>query len=194
MSLLRKLYDSEWDHRIIAAEGGVVATMSPVTSEMVSKLMPISPLVETLCIWRNQHRTRFFDTREITPQSTIDWLRNLTASEDRLFFIVHDLKMRPVAQYGLRCLDQDTVELDNGILGTRDVVPDLYYRLQMRMLELSHHSLGFKEARARVLADNVPALFLHKRCGLRKIDVLNNYSAGRDVWVMAVNLRDMSFH
>jgi hypothetical protein len=85
------------------------------------------------------------------------------------------------------------VELDNGILGVRDAVPDLYYRLQMRVLELSRQSFGFEEARAQVLADNIPALFLHRRCGLRKVDVLADHPAGRDVWVMAADLRGKVF-
>lgn len=194
MSLLQKLLGSQWDDQIRADGGGAVASVCPITPEMALSLTPFSSLTKTLCAWRNQNRACFFDTREITPESTVNWLRNLTGSADRLFFIVHDLEMRPLAQYGLRRLDQKVVELDSGILGVRDVVPDLYYKLQMHMLGLSRQLLGFDEARALVLADNVPALFLHKRCGLHKIDVLKNYSAGRDVCVMAVDIRNMSFN
>lgn len=189
--LLQKLLDSEWDDLIRDDNGGAVALLRPVTPGIVLKLTPSSPLAKTLCTWRNKNRDFFFDTREVTPESTIYWLRNLVGSADRLFFIIYDLEMKPVAQYGLRRLNKNTVELDNGILGVQDVVPDLYYKIQMRMLGLSHHALGFYEARARVLADNIPALFLHKRCGLNKTEVLKSYSAERDVLVMTMDLRDI---
>lgn len=193
-SLLDKLLGAQWDGSIKADRGREVASVRPITPEMALNLDPSSPLVKTLSSWRNQNRACFFETREVTPESTVHWLRSLASSADRLFFIAHDLETRPVAQYGLRRLDQKIVELESGILGVRDVVPDLYYRLQMLMLGLSRQTLGFEEARARVLADNIPALFLHKRCGLRKIDVLKNYSVGRDVWVMAMDLRKIAFH
>lgn len=193
MSLLQRLLDSQWDDQIRNHEGSVIATMRPVTPEIALGLMPSSPLVKTLCAWRNQNRACFLDTREMTPNSTAHWLLGLTNSPDRLFFIIYDLELRPLGQYGLRRLDRQVVELDGGILGVRDVAPDLYRRVQMRVLDLSLHSLGFEEARARVLADNIPALFLHRRCGLRRVDILENYSAGRDVWVMAVDLRNLVF-
>ncbi|MFC4298645.1 hypothetical protein ACFO0J_11385 [Castellaniella hirudinis] len=192
-SLLGKLLGARWDGSIKADDGREVASVRPIMPEMALNLDSSSPLVKTLSSWRNQNRSCFFETREVTPESTVHWLRSLASSVDRLFFIAHDLEMRPVAQYGLKRWNQKIVELDSGILGVRDVVPDMYYKLQMRMLGLSRQSLGFEEARARVLADNIPALFLHKRCGLRKIDVLKNYSAGRDVWVMAMDLRKIEF-
>jgi len=188
-SLLGKLLSSGWDQNIKNKDEKIAATMRIVTPEMVDGLTSESPLIVTLCDWRNVNRNNFFDSREVTPESTLGWLRNISKSPDRLIFIIYDLSMRPIAQYALRRFDEESIELDNGILGVNGLIPDVFYKIQIHILDLIHRFLGFERARALVLSSNIPALFLHKRCGLRKTGILKNESNGQDVLVMSVDLK-----
>ncbi|HNQ56247.1 MAG: hypothetical protein DPW12_09605 [Rhodocyclaceae bacterium] len=190
---LAALLGEDWDRAVRAADGTAIAELRPIVPEAAAPLDETSPLIETLCAWRNDNADRFLDPSRVTLQSTRQWLLALTGSPDRLLFVVHNADSRPVAQYGLRRLSADVVELDNGILGVRGEHPDLFYRIQLRILGLCRDRLGFAEARARVLADNIPALFLHKRCGLKRLEALNIQGPnGRDVVLLGVRLTDVN--
>lgn len=186
------LLGTEWDGDIRAGDGTTIARLRVVGPEEARLLKASSPLIATLCAWRNENADCFLDASRVTPQSTHRWLTGLTGSPDRLLFIAYRNDGRPVAQYGLRRLSADVVELDNGILGVRGEPPDLFFRIQLRILEFCRGCLGFSEARARVLADNIPALFLHKRCGLKKLEVFKGLGpGGRDVALLGVRLMDI---
>lgn len=144
---------------------------------LVARLCPLQPsdladeaLIATLCAWRNQYRAAFFDQRETTPESTRTWLEKLQAQPDRIFFLVRspatDLL---VAQYGLRDITDASAELDNGILGVRGGPPLLFQWIQQRVLRFCQEQLGLRSVRAQVLSNNIPALLLHHRCGLKVV-------------------------
>ncbi len=160
-----------WDRAVRAADGAVIAELRVIMPEEVTFLDESSSLICTLCDWRNENAHCFLDSSPVTPQSTRLWLHEITFSLDRLFFLIYRNDGSLVAQYGLRRISAEIVELDNGILGVRGYPIDLFYRVQLQILELCRSRLGFLEAHARVLATNIPALFLHKRCGLKKIKV-----------------------
>lgn len=189
---LLTLLGKNWNQAVQAADGTTIAKMKVMEPESALMHDEPSPLISTLCAWRNDNADRFLDARRVTPQSTLRWLRGLTESPDRLLFLTYNNEGRPVAQYGLRRLSDDVVELDNGILGVRGEHPDLFYRIQLWILELCRESLGFVEARAQVVADNIPALFLHKRCGLKKIALVEDpKTIGRQIILLGVHLMDI---
>ncbi len=178
-----------WDPEIRAGDGAILGRLSFLGADEVSAWDETSPLVATLCDWRNTNAHCFLDPGRVTPKSTLQWLRNLTTSPDRLLFVIFDDANQPIAQYGLKRLSSKIVELDNGILGIRSGRPDIFFWIQQRILDLCRSQLGFLEARARVISDNVPALFLHKRSGLTKVEVLRHQAPnGKDVVIMAVTL------
>lgn len=186
---LRTLLGVDWDCAVRTTDGTTIAEIRVITPEVATLLDESSPLIGTLCNWRNENAHCFLDSSRVTPESTLRWLQDLTCSPDRLFFLIHTNDGRPVAQYGLRRLSSDVVELDNGILGGRDIRMDLFYRSQLRILNLCRSRLGFVEGHARVLANNVPALFLHKRCGLEKMDSFKGQGPlGQDVLLVGVRL------
>ena len=188
---LYALLGDDWDGAICAADGRTIAALRVVNPEFARIADASSPLIEVLCAWRNGNADCFLDPSRVTPESTQRWLLALTGSPDQLLFLAYGNDGRPLAQYGLRRLSPDIVELDNGILGVRGESPDLFLRIQLRILKLCRTRLGFTEARARVLADNIPALFLHKRCGLKKLDTFKGQGpGGRDVALLGVRLTD----
>lgn len=187
------LLGTGWDGEIKANDGTTIAQLMVLGPEVAMLADASSPLFETLSAWRNDNANCFLDTSRVTPQSTRRWLLTLTKSPDRLLFLAYNNECRPVAQYGLRRLSADVVELDNGILGVRNEFPDLFFRIQLRILDICKTRLGFLEVRARVLADNMPALFLHKRCGLGKVEILKDQTPdGRDVIVLGAVLQDIN--
>lgn len=189
MKSLAEQLGLEWDCTIQADDGTTIAQLRILTAETVRSLNVSSLVIKTLCAWRNKYRNCFFDTGQVTFESTLHWLLALTESPHRLLFLVHDNHGQPIAQYGLCRFSDDIVELDNGILGVSGSYPDLFLKIQLKVLELCRTKLGFREARARVIGDNIPALFLHKRCGLRKAEVLKHMVPdGRDVIIMSTVL------
>ncbi|KIF81404.1 GNAT family N-acetyltransferase [Noviherbaspirillum autotrophicum] len=189
---LRQRLGEGWDAEITGQSGDVLGHLRVLGPDDEDVQDINATLVTTLCAWRNQYAQYFFDSSEVTPASTMHWLQGLMRSTDRLFFVVSDPDGRLVAQYGLREISAGIVELDNGILGVRGGSPDLYLRIQQKILGLCKTKLGYAFARAQVLADNLPALFLHKRCGLRLVQKISGAQspAGRDVFVMEIALRD----
>lgn len=186
---LASLLAPAWNPEIRAADGTLFGRLSFLAADEVSTWDERSPLVATLCKWRNTNAHCFLDPSRVTPESTLQWLRNLTGSPDRLLFVIFDDADQPIAQYGLKRLSTEIVELDNGILGIRSGRPDMFFWIQQRILDLCRSQLGFLEARARVISDNVPALFLHKRSGLTKVEVLRHQApGGKDVVIMAATL------
>lgn len=186
---LASLLRSDWDHEVRSDDGECVGRLSFIAADSVSDWDETTPLVTTLCAWRNQNSHCFLDPAPVTANSTLQWLRNLTKSPDRLLFVVFDRENEPIAQYGLRRLSPEIVELDNGILGVRSGRSDTFFWIQQRILDLCGSKLGFSEARARVISDNVPALFLHKRSGLTIMEVLRQEAPdGKDLIVMAITL------
>lgn len=190
---MRTLLGEDWDRAVRAVDGATIAELRVIMPEAATLLDESSPLICTLCDWRNENVHCFLDSNRVTPQSTRRWLQGLTRSPDRLFFLIHNSDGGPVAQYGLRRLSADIVELDNGILGVRGPPTDLFYRIQLRILELCRSRLGFVEAHARVLADNIPALFLHKRCGLKRMEIFKGQGPmGQDILLLGVRLIENS--
>lgn len=190
---MRTLLGEDWDRAVRAADGAIIAELRVIMPEAVTLLDESSPLIGTLCDWRNENAHCFLDSCRVTPQSTRRWLQDLTRSPDRLLFLIHNNDGSPVAQYGLRRLSADVVELDNGILGVRGVPTDLFYRIQLLILELCRSRLGFVEAHARVLVNNVPALFLHKRCGLKRMEIFKGQGPmGQDILLLGVRLVENS--
>jgi RimJ/RimL family protein N-acetyltransferase len=186
---LRILLGEDWDRTVRAADGTIIAELRVMTPGAAEQLDELSPLIYALCTWRNNNADCFLDPSRVTPESTRRWLQAISEASDRLLFIVYNVSGCPVAQYGLRRLNTDVVELDNGILGVRGEFNDLFYRIQLRVLEICRSSLGFIEAHARVLADNIPALFLHKRCGLKRIETFKNQGpAHQDIALLSVRL------
>lgn len=189
---LLTLFAKGWVGDIRSHEQKNIAQLRVVTPEQVSQMDETSALISQLCAWRNINSNYFLDPRQVTPSSTLQWLLSLVESPERLFFIAYDNQDQPLAQYGLRKLDEHTVELDNGILGVRGEHQDLFFRLQLLILSLCRTKLGFQEVRARVIADNIPALFLHKRSGLRKIQILKHQAPnGKDILVVGASLQEI---
>ncbi len=190
---LAVMLGDDWDHNICTADGIIIANLKRIMSDAPELFNDANSLIETLCDWRNNNAECFLDQKRVTLQSTRQWLLGLTGSSDRLLFIAQNADNRPVAQYGLRRISTDVVELDNGILGVRGQHPDLFYMIQLRILGLCKNRLGFSEARARVLSDNIPALFLHKRCGLKITEVLRGQGPkGRDIVFLGARLTDVN--
>lgn len=188
---LYALLGDDWNGAICAADGRTIAELRVVNPEIARSTDASLPLIGTLCTWRNDNADRFLDSSSVTPESTQRWLLALTESPDRLLFLAYGNDGRPLAQYGIRRLNPDIVELDNGILGVRGESPDLFLRIQLRILKLCRTQLGFTEARARVLVDNIPALFLHRRCGLKTLEIFKGQGPGeRDVALLGVRLTD----
>lgn len=186
---LASLLASSWDPEVRSDDGELLGRLSFIAADDACDWDETTPLVTAFCAWRNQNSHCFLDPAPATAKSTLQWLRNLTKSPDRLLFVVFDRQNEPIAQYGLRRLSPETVELDNGILGVRNGRSDTFFWIQQRILDLCRSQLGFSEARARVISDNVPALFLHKRSGLTKVEVLRQQApGGKDLIVMAITL------
>src|SRR5690606_25507170 len=188
---LLTLLGEHWDPVIADGMGRSIGKLQALAPGTTAIAEPDSPLIETLCAWRNEHRDCFLNTPLVTLASTHRWLNALVGSPDRLMFLAFNEQGAPVAQYGLRRLEPAVVELDNGILGVRGQPADLFLRIQTKLLELCKNRLGFTEARAQVLANNIPALFLHRRCGLQNVPEWRRRTPeGREVLVMRKMLTD----
>ena len=174
-SLYKRL---EGYHEIIISDENdkFIATIIAVSPSASADLNDKSALIATLCSWRNNHLECFFDSTEVTLQSTFLWFSMLTESPERVLFIVYDNTGMPIAQYGLKQISNNSIELDNGILGIRHVLPDLFLKVQTKILDICEYVLEIDEVEAKVLKNNIPALFLHKRCGLIISHVINNKS------------------
>jgi hypothetical protein len=183
------LLGEDWNRYVRAADGSTIAKLCVVTPDDVLLNDESSFLINTLCDWRNKNANCFLDLSPVTTQSTRRWLHHVSCSRDRLFFLIYRNDGVLTAQYGLRRISSNVVELDNGILGVRGEPTDLFYRVQLHILEICRSRLGFLEAHARVLANNIPALFLHNRCGLKKIKVYESKGPmNQDVLLVGASL------
>lgn len=148
--------------KVLDGRGEVLARLCPLTEEDLLD----DDLIETLCAWRNRFRGCFFDRRASTRASTARWLASiLTRSDAALFLVRSSTGPSLVAHYGLSELTKTSAELSNGLLGVRQPRGDFFLWVQQRVL-LFCEELGLRTVYARVLSNNLPALFLHRRCGL----------------------------
>ncbi|MCP5055408.1 MAG: GNAT family N-acetyltransferase [bacterium] len=147
-------------------EGQSLGWLRPVTGEDLEA----SDLLDTLCAWRNAYREFFVDQSVSSVASTRGWLETVLARPDRVMFLVYDASEQLVGQYGLCEITAESAELDNGILGITGGPPSFFFHVERAVLGFCFGELGLAVARARVLAENVGARWLHRRIGMREIE------------------------
>lgn len=118
--------------------------------------------------WRNRHSDMFLTQYQTTPDRTARWLREVIFPDNaRIVFLIHDMDDRLVGHYALAGIRGTSASLDYGVLGVRGGAPGLFEWVQRRVLRWCFQDLGVAQVSAQVLSHNIPALWLHRRSGLR---------------------------
>jgi RimJ/RimL family protein N-acetyltransferase len=147
---------------IVDAHNTPIAQLTPVTCDDCQD----DTLLELFTQWRQRYMAMFLTQFTATKSRTQDWLTRQTAGDERILFLLRDLKGQPLGQFGLRNYPDGTVELDNGILGVAAGPARLFYHAERAILRWAASTLCAPRAITRIFSKNVFAIKLHKSLGL----------------------------
>lgn len=136
----------------------------------VGDLIPVTEmtwdLVDTLTMWRNEHRHWFLDTRPVTPESTEKWLTGLLADPKKHLFLIADSDGVNIGTYGWHHIMDGVAELTNLVRGRPGGHPRLIYYAEIALLRWLF-SQGYKRITGECLAHNDKVMRLHLATGFR---------------------------
>lgn len=147
-----------------------------------TQLGALRPIVDTstetvalLSNWRNQVREWFLDMREVTPESTRQWLEAVQAATNRFIFWIETETGERVGTYGYTALNAHTIEFGNLLRGKPGGHRKLVYYAEIALIR-HVFSRGYVAILCEVLSHNGKVLNLHastgavifNECGLRR--------------------------
>ena len=156
---------SSWTVVPIRTEAGEhIATFHALSARDIDDIA----LLRVLTQWRRMYTKMFMTQFTATVDRTREWLTELTANDSRVMFLIRGPRGQLLGQYGLRW-HGETMELDNGILGSSTGPAALFYHAERTILGWGFETLGTRLAIARVFSKNVFAIKLHKRIGMMAV-------------------------
>lgn len=121
---------------------------------------------EILTEWRNKHMYSFFTWFHATVDGTLNWIEGIMVREDRILFLIHNLKGEPIGHIGLTNFDfeKNTCEIDSVLRGVDELPGVMTYALES-LVDWVFNRLKIDSVYLRVFEDNHKAISLYKRCG-----------------------------
>jgi len=132
--------------------------------------------IETLRIWKNNHKEAFFYQKEITPQTQKKWYRGYLGrnlnNEDFMYIV--NYKDNDVGCIGYRIIDNQ-IDIYNVILGDdRFKGKHLIAQVTKQLCQFLRLSYNF-DITAKVLINNYKALKWYLDNGWKDISTIDNY-------------------
>jgi RimJ/RimL family protein N-acetyltransferase len=151
--------------------------------------------LDLLVEWRNdpQIAKGFFNTFPLTHAGQARWFDQYLECGNELLFIIEDEQRTPIGTIGFSQIDfkNQRAELGRLLIGSQSHTGKGYAKHAVLWAEdFGFDELNLNRIFLRVLADNVRAVELYKRCGFRQEGLLrmDHFSQGRwhDVLIMGV--------
>jgi diamine N-acetyltransferase len=124
--------------------------------------------------WRNQNREWFLDSAVLSMDQHRTWFERYLARENDCIFIIERLPSgEPVGQISLYNIDTIRKEAEYGrlIIGEPSARRRGIASLSTHMLlEYAFENLGLQTIALEVLATNLPAIALYRKCGFLTTD------------------------
>jgi len=124
-------------------------------------------LIRLLSRWRDAASWYFPSQFKVTNRGTSIWLRKaLLEKEDRVLFLIKDLKGAPLGHMGLFTFDFEgkSCEIDNVIRGEKGV-PGLMTFALYALINWTFENISIQKLYLKVFKDNIRAISLYERCG-----------------------------
>jgi RimJ/RimL family protein N-acetyltransferase len=167
----------------IYQKGVVVAVLRVVSKESLRKPQEIQAFTS----WRQKSNRWFPSQFRVTYSGTKRWSKaQLLDKEDRILFMIEDLKGRKIGHIGFYRFDfkARSCEVDNVIRGVNRI-PGVMTAAVGVLCAWGKEILGIKTYYLRVVSHNTKAVALYKRAGFSEVEriplkkVINN---GAVVW------------
>jgi len=161
-------------------KGERLGTLDPVTKVMAVGDEPASMLAR----WRNDHMSCFFTQFKATPERTRNWLNKVVLPDDtRLFFLIRTADDRPVGNFGICHLAQESVEVDNLIKGEPGSGVRLIFYTWLAMIDWLIRFLGVNHLYGHLFSNNAKCDRSTEAIGFRRTASfrLHRENAGGDV-------------
>lgn len=120
--------------------------------------------VKTLTEWRNQVREWFLDMREVTEESTREWLNAVLESDHRFLFWIETERGEQVGTYGYTARNEHTIEFGNLLRGKPGGHRKLIYYAEIALIR-HVFAQGYVAILCEVLKHNEKVLKLHASTG-----------------------------
>jgi hypothetical protein len=146
---------------ITAPDQGIIGRLSPVT--WASAADP--KVIELLTRWRRKYMGFFMSQFEAVEAQTRRWIENATLVDDaRILFLVCE-KEKPIGNFGVACLTEDSGKLDNLIRGEHVTTPRLMFYSEIAMVNWLYTDLGLTNVYLYVFTHNDRTIRLHESVG-----------------------------
>ena len=147
----------------IYKESEIVGYMRPLTFDYSQTLFNI---VKVLSDWRRDNPTAGTGTFVVTDERTEKWLiKNVLDNEDRIIFLITDLKGDYIGHIGLAEFDEENLsaDIDAVLRGVKNNLPGIMSYALKTIIVWGKDVLGLQNIYLDVYDDNVHAIKFYKR-------------------------------
>ena len=150
------------------------------TAIQLSDLSITDELCTQLAGWRNRSRKFFFDSSEVTTDSTRAWLRaKLVYPPLQAFWVAFTSYGARTAHIGVKYGDDDIAEIDALLRGESGGGPDFMVGLEKAVVQWTTRTFHPAFVIARTYSWNTLAGRIHRACGF----TISNEQDGRMEWI-----------
>lgn len=139
-----------------------------IDGQRVGYLWPIQEYTQVsialLVKWRNSQREYFFYQGEVTPESTIQWVKGMIERTDRTCFWI-TVDGQAVGTYGYQVKSPRVAEICNLVRGEPGGPRGLIRAAEIALHKHLYENCGFAECYCEVFSTNTKVIRLHNSTG-----------------------------
>lgn len=172
ISSIKNPSTTEDDYKITITndEDKVIGFFVPITNKLINDNENV---VFLLTKWRKMFKKFFLTQFNPSPERTKKWLKQIVLpSPDRVLFLICTEDAKPIGNFGICNITQDSFELDNLIRGEKGGDPQLIYHSEISLLKWAFVNFDSSRSVLHVFSNNSKTIALHERVGF---EVIGNF-------------------
>jgi hypothetical protein len=143
--------------------GRIIGAVRAIDFEVGNDLAVLDQMTR----WRKTNASNFFTQFVPTIERTRRWINDVILPDPtRILFLVESEDGRRLGQFALCSITGGAAQLDNGIRGEAGGNPQLFYFVELAVIQFCFEHLKVERIFGCMFSNNVMAILLHKAVGL----------------------------